>query len=304
VKTTTLLVVSAILSCGCGDKSDVAQPTPVQARVAADGTPLMDGFALDPPPDDAMQVVSPIIEGMAPGSNVELCYYSKYILDQDVYFRAGQGFQSEGGHHVVMYWTTVRQKENAHECTEDDMIRMHFLAGGGGANGNGVINGLPEGGVFRVPAGAQLVMNLHHINTTSKTIAVQSAVNLFLGDPKATPLTDFFVSGTDFEVAPLQTTTYEASCVAPRDLQVVRLLGHMHEWGSRSEILLDDGTGPKLVYDEPGAEDFSFNPPFEDYPISEPLTISKGTTITARCTWQNPDTEPLGFPTEMCAAFA
>src|SRR5207253_1366549 len=119
--------------------------------------------------------------------------------DHDLFIKAGQGFQSKGGHHAVGYWTKTKLPEQVKVCTEDDMINFHFLSGGGGETGNGIVNGLPAGTAFKIPAGAQLVINAHVINASSKTIDAQSAINLYYADDKAQPLTDFYISGTDFE---------------------------------------------------------------------------------------------------------
>ena len=294
-------VVLTLALAACGNSPDsMGGPAP---HVAADGTPLVDGFNPPPPPADALQMVSPIIRKVAPGTNTEWCYYSKHVLTETMTVKAGQGFQAIGGHHVVGYWTPKPQKEDLHVCTESDMTQLHFLSGGGAEAGNGIINGLPEGGAFHIPAGAQLVMNVHALNATSAAVDTQAVVNLYYGDPSLKPLTDFYVSGTGVNIPAHSKGSYAASCPAPRDFSAVRLLGHMHEWGARVTITLDDGTGPKTFYDKPGAGDFSFNPPAVDYPTTAPLVIKKGTTITANCEYDNTTPKTLSFPTEMCAAF-
>ncbi len=295
-----LVVVGiGLTAMGCGG-SDSEENKP-RTR---DGQVLIDGFDLPAAPSDALEVVSPEIPNLESGTNIEFCFYSGHVLEKDTTFRAGQGYQSTGGHHVVAYWTDTNvQSEGYHECTEADMTQLHVLSGGGGEAGNGIINDLPAGGAFKVPAGAQIVLNVHALNTTSKTLSVQAATNLYYGDASLQPLTSFYVTGTDFQILPNDTTTYSASCVAPIEMKVARLLGHMHEWGTRNQVSFDAGSGTQTVYDEPGAEDFSYNPPYLDYTTAQPLVIAQGTTITVTCTWKNPGTTPLAFPSEMCAAF-
>jgi hypothetical protein len=294
-----ILFIPSLAACS-GSPDPVGDDAP---HVAADGTPLVDGFDVMPPPADALQLVSPIIRDIAPGSNIEYCYYTKHILEESVAIRAGQGFQATGGHHVVVYWTSDTEDEQIHECTEADMAKLHVLSGGGAEAGNGIINGLPSGGAFHVPAGAQFVMNVHALNAGAEAIDTQAAANLFYGDETLKPLTSFYVTGTEPNVAPHSTGSYTTSCEAPRDFSVVRLLGHMHEWGARLTISLDDGSGPTIFYDKPGSGDFSYNPPYVDYPADAPLLIKKGTKITAVCEYNNSTAKPLTFPTEMCAAF-
>ena len=113
----------------------------------------------------------------------------------------------------------------------------------------------------------------------------------------------FYVSGTAFTIAPRETKTYSTSCVAKSTIKVTRLLGHMHEWGVRNTITITDATGDHVVYDKPGAGDFSYNPPFVDYPADKPLVINPGDKIATTCTWTNTRDTALSFPDEMCAAF-
>lgn len=294
------ILIVALALAGCGSAEETQGNTP---HVAYDGTPLVEGFDPPAPPDDALQLVSPIIEGISPGMNKEFCYYTKHVLTEELTVRAGQGYQATGGHHVVVYWTSEPEDEDIHECTEADMTKLHVLSGGGAEAGNGIINDLPAGGAFHIPAGAQLVMNIHALNASSTTVDTQAVANLYYGDPSLTPLTSFYVTGTSLKIDPHGTGSYAASCVAPRDFSAVRLLGHMHEWGSRLHIDLDDGSGAKTYYDKPGAGDFSYNPPYIDYPTSEPLVIEQGTKITVTCDYKNDTANPLTFPTEMCAAF-
>ncbi len=300
MKNASIIAVGAALAlaiCSCSSSSGSS------AHTASDGTVLAEGF--DPPAatDAALRLTTPIIHAFAAGGNTEFCYFSKTILDKETFFKAGQGFQAKGGHHAVVYWTLKTQREEQRPCTEDDMVSFHFLSGGGAEAGNGIMNSLPAGGAFKVPAGAQLVVNLHMLNASAQPVEGQAAVNLFYGDSSLTPLTSFYVSGTSFSIAPHATKTWSTSCVARAPMKVARLLGHMHEWGVRNTITLTTPAGDQILYDKPGQGDFSYNPPFVDYPTDKPLLINPGDKITTSCTWNNMRDTALAFPDEMCAAF-
>lgn len=272
--------------------------------MAADGTPLIDGFDPPDPPADGMQIVTPALAQFPAGGNTEFCYFSKAILDKETAFRAGQGFQAKGGHHAVVYWTQKTQPEQFRKCTEDDMVTFHMLSGGGGESGNGIVNDLPAGGAFHVPKGAQLVVNYHVLNAGDKPVDTQAAVNLFYGDPSLAPLTSFYVSGTTFAIPPHGIVSWSTSCTAKKDMQVARLLGHMHEHGTHNTITITPAGGTEqVVYDKAGASDFSYNPPYNDYPTTAPLTIHAGDKIGVTCTWNNTKDAQLLFPDEMCAVF-
>ncbi len=291
------LCLACFALVGCSGGADLP-------RVAADGTPLAEGFDPPPQPDNALQLISPILKDFPPGGNTEFCYYTKTILKSEIIIKAGQGYQTPGGHHVVVYWTQKPRSEQIHECTEDDMTSLHALSGGGAEGGNGIINSLPEGTAFHVPAGAQLVMNVHMLNATQKPIDGQAVANIFYGDPSATSISSFFVTGTSIDIAPGETKSYTASCAAKYPLKVVRMVGHMHEWGTRNVVTMTQGSGnAKVYYDKPGAMDFSYDPPAVDYPVAAPLEINVGDKIAVTCTWNNTTGKPLRFPTEMCAVF-
>jgi hypothetical protein len=288
----------AVSLAGCGGSAKMSP------HVAADGTPLAAGFNPPGPPPDGMQLVSPIIPAFPSGGNTEFCYYTKTILTEEKIFKAGQGFQTLGGHHVVVYWTDKPKDEQLKECTEDDMATLHVLTGGGAEGGNGIVNGLPDGTAFHVPVGAQLVMNVHMLNATPGPLDGQAVVNLFYGDESLTPVSSFYVTGTDLSIPAGETVTYTASCTSKYELQIVRLLGHMHEWGIHNVISFTPAGGtPQVVYDVPGAADFSYNPPYEDYPVANPVPIHVGDKVSVSCTWTNTTPNTLAFPSEMCAAF-
>ncbi len=297
---TASVVVSATLALlGC---SSSASPGP---HVAADGTPLVDGFNPPGPPSNGVQIVTPAIRSFPAGGNTEYCYFSKHVLTQPITVHAGQGFQGPAGHHAVVYWTSQVVAESIRECTDVDMTTFHVVTGGGGEAGNGVVNGLPDGCSFQIPAGGQLVVNYHVLNAGDKSVDTQAAVNLFFGTPTDAPVTSYYVSGTDFTIPAHGTLTYSSSCVLKKDMQVVRTLGHMHEYGTENVIAVTPAAGgaPQIIYDKPGAQDFSFNPPYIDYPLSAPLLLHMGDTVTSTCTWNNTLDKPLMFPDEMCAAF-
>jgi hypothetical protein len=285
-------MLAALLSCG-SDGDDTR-------TTAVDGTELLPGFDLAPPPENAVQVVSAPIRNVPAGSNVEYCYYSPVVLDHDISIKSAQAFQTKHTHHNVGYWTKVPQPVGVKVCSEEDMMSFNILTGGGGEGTSGAVAALPEGSAFRIPKGAQLVVNAHVINPSAKPIDAQAALNLHLADPGMTPLTTLYVAGTDFEVAPRETKSYTTSCKLTRDMRFVRVLGHVHGNGRRTELWFGD----RLVYDKETAGDFQFNPPLVDFPLSAPLALEAGEEIKARCTWTNDTDATLLFPNEMCVGFA
>ena len=74
--------------------------------------------------------------------------------------------------------TRRNQAIDTHPCTDDDMLNVATFVAGGGAEGTGNFKGVPAGLAFRVPAGAQLMLQSHWINAGSVTKDGQLVVYL------------------------------------------------------------------------------------------------------------------------------
>jgi hypothetical protein len=288
-----MMLVSLVVLAACSSSSSTSAPA-----TAADGTSLVHGFTVAAPQSGVIQVVSAPITAVPPGADTEYCYFSKLIPETDTVIKATQSMQSIGVHHVAAYWTTRVQPEQVRPCTEDDMASFQLLGGGGGGeSANGVVSTLPDGTAFKVHAGGQIVVNTHIINVGKTAIDAQGAVNLILGDPSLQTLQMLYFTNTSFSIPPRATQTASASCPVPHDLQVIRVLGHMHQWGTHNQLT----AGDKVLYDKPGAGDFAFNPPPVDFPLATPYVIKSGDKVEAQCTWNNTTDQAMTFPTEMCA---
>src|SRR5437868_3497392 len=134
---------------------------------------------LEAKPANGYQVILPVVKGLQPGADNEVCTWTELVFDHDVDIRAVQAFQTTGGHHVVLYTTTKLQEPGTtRTCTDDDMTTFRFTAGSGGEGQYGK-NEAPGDLVFRVPAGAQVVLNHHYINATQQVRDAQSAMSIF-----------------------------------------------------------------------------------------------------------------------------
>src|SRR5688572_10722528 len=191
---------------------------------------LLDGFTLPPPVTGEVQLVTPIIRGIEPGADITLCTYIDFDVDHDQDIVNYAGFQSQFGHHVILYSVGQAQAPNTHECTEEDMINGRYL-GGGGADSPPQY--LPDGIVLRMRAGSQLMIQTHWINTTDEIIDGQGAFNVELVDssPDA-QVADLFTNvTTDIRISPGVGTvgSARAECTLGSDMQFFLMGGHAHE---------------------------------------------------------------------------
>lgn len=68
----------------------------------SDGASKMPGD-FPPPAEGYTRFVAPVIEGIAPGTDVTHCQYIQAPLDRDIDVMDAEGYQSEGGHHAVAF---------------------------------------------------------------------------------------------------------------------------------------------------------------------------------------------------------
>src|SRR5262245_46240328 len=135
------------------------------------------GLVVPPPPANGFQVILPPVRGIQPGADLELCTWSK-VVDQDIDIKTVQGFQTEPGHHIIVYTSIVRQPEGTtRECAGTDTIELRFVAASAG-EGQSAINTAPGDLVFRVAKGNQIVINHHYLNASSRVMDGQSGVNV------------------------------------------------------------------------------------------------------------------------------
>ena len=286
--------VAGLLLAACGTDSDMQYVANFHPGAVAPGY---------------TRFLTPTLKGIAPGADVEYCQWvaAPASAAQDVIDLTG--LQSPTGHHAVLYATTETQFPvgESHVCTEQDMLAISFVGAIGGEGTSGSAAKLPDGLFFRLPAAQALMLNTHWLNATDEMVDGQAVI-----DVKFAPASDqrqtadlFANNGVRFQAVPGK-TTYDTSCVLPRDMNIAMASNHMHEHGSTafSELLHPDGTTDMLVEDTTWASDQQFNPRYNKFSLAAPKVAHAGDTIHTHCEWQNNTTRTLTFPDEMCTGVA
>jgi hypothetical protein len=262
------------------------------------GPDTLPDLEVPPAPENGIQVITPIFENIAPGSDLETCVWTDKIFDKETDVKSTLGYQNEPpGHHVVLFYTLAKQPPGtARICTDNDMATFRYLTGNGA---NGEINQAPGDLVFRIPAGAQLVVNAHYLNAGDETLRGQSLINVNFADPGPhTPSGSLAIVDTQLEVAQ-GVSTQKMSCTYDRDFKLWYFIPHMHRWGQHITI---DINSQRMV-DLPWSPDYTFHPPENRYDLNQPFMIKAGDTVDVSCTWNNTESGPLLFGFEMCVAF-
>lgn len=286
-----LLLAGSALSCSV-DKTSPAptntEPAPGSVVESADGVTFYTP-EFDVPPGDSFT-----------------CIYMDYKTAKDLSIVSGDGQQGDGGHHILAMYADDPRPVGVHACTDDDMINLTQIAGSAGKEGKQVL-ALPTGLALHVPAGKQIVLQAHYINTTGATHKTRDVAKIVSVDPSTVKsYVNYYVTNDDgFEIpanAPLKRV---ADCKIDQDYQIALTLPHMHELGKhyKLEVLDEKGALVDTVIDTDWQPSYTSHPPVTNYTMEAPYLLKKGQTLRQTCEWDNSTTDPVIFPREMCLAF-
>lgn len=268
------------------------------------------GCAEDSPPDDPYSLTFKTGNFTVPMGDSFECFYTDVITERELAVRGAFGQQGVGGHHITVYYTEIMQEPNHHPCDDGEMADWRMVGGTGGNDGDtgDADLRLPDGLGIKIPEGVQLVMQVHYINLTDSIREANDTVTLELAPAEELDdfVNQFVVFDGSFNVPPGEVLTRSTTCEVTETVQLVKLLGHMHEWGKYYSLEKVDAQGNTLemLYEQTTwHEEFASNPPVTTYDKNTPLVLEKGTLLRQTCEWWNTEDYALLFPREMCVAF-
>jgi hypothetical protein len=256
------------------------------------------------PPSNGLQILTPIFDNIQPGADDEVCTWTDVVLDHDIDVRSGAGYQTEPpGHHIVVYYTFEKQPPGTQRiCNDTDMATFRFLIGAGGEGENVEA---PGNLVYRVPAGAQLVLNHHYLNVTDQTLRGQSLINLNFADPGQTyvPAGNLAFVNTSLTVAQGD-TSQDMHAVIDQTYKIWHFVPHMHQWGKHTSIKITQAGQSTTLFDVDWDPSYTFHPPEKKVDPATPMMLNAGDTVDIHCEWNNDSGRDLAFGFEMCVGFA
>jgi hypothetical protein len=283
-----VLLSLAVLSCG-SDESPNNPPEELVNTVVVEA--------------DGITVYSPEFE--VPAGDSFTCIYMDYETESDMAIISGDGVQEEGGHHIIAYYADSPREPGVHLCDDEEMTNLNQIAGSAGDGGQ--VLELPEGLALNVPAGKQLVLQAHYINTSGGSRKVKDWVKIIAGDPaEVKEFANYFVTNDEgFQLEPNAPLTRTTECEVEEDFQIALALPHMHELGEHFliEHLDADGNVKETLFDTDWQLSFGSHPPIRTWEMSEPYLLKKGDRLRQRCDWNNSSADTVLFPVEMCLTF-
>jgi hypothetical protein len=244
---------------------------------------------------------------LQPGETKQFVQWVSAPLDHDIEIVDIRGSQGPGGHHALLYASpdveaigTTRAWEAA------DQISSRFLGGVGGEGVSGGLSKLPDGAVFRVPAGSGFYIQSHYLNASDAPMTTESALEVLIQDPTpgATVLSMFVSSTLDIAVpsgAPYEETL---ACDVQDDTALIMYVNHIHETGtSVTTVLHPAGALDQTLMVKQDArwdKEWTTHPNFDVMTLDKPLVLHKGDRLETTCKWNNNSGKTLKFPDEMC----
>jgi hypothetical protein len=288
-----LLIAMTLGLAACGNADDGS---------AAAGGDTSDSVWAQPTPAEGYTRFEPQAVEVAPGEDSTYCQWLTAPAEADMDIMDITGEQPFPGHHAILAATLVPEPVGTTKlCSEVDQTSLKVL---GGVGGEGSASAFPKGAVLRLRKGESLLMNTHYLNTTTEKVTGRAMLDVKFEAPSPDHVVaSFFTNVTvKYQILPQSTATAEAKCVLPRDVELIEFTNHMHEFGSKvhTEEIRAGGETVDLRRDETWAYEWQFNPPRERWTVDAPHVLKAGDTLRTQCTWNNPGTETLTFPREMC----
>lgn len=160
----------------------------------------------------------------------------------------------------------------------------------------------PEGVGLRIPAGSEVVLQLHLFNPTPGALAGTSGIEIVeLADEEVQEEAEIILPGPmDLAIPPLGEHTRSSTCVVDTPQTLFALFPHMHQLGSHFRTTLTVGGEDVTIHDAP--YEFEHQP----FLAFDPIALAPGDAIETECTWNNTTNETVYWgessEAEMCFA--
>lgn len=235
-----------------------------------------------------------------PGEDRMICTHVRYDGPEDDAFEYVDSVQGKYGHHVVLLGAkNPLPPGTVEDCSRpEDMNKYDAYTIGD--------QELPPGYGVRLPAGKAMVVQAHYVNGDDRPIRIRDVVRLKrIAPADVQTWAAIYVTNTlDVHVPPKDQAKVEFDCRVKKDVDLLVLGGHMHEWGTRFELLYgpDEDHLESLYLASPWVPQYRDLPPMTLF-FNNPFKLKAGYLLRTKCQWHNDKDTELAFPHEMCTSF-
>lgn len=231
-----------------------------------------------------------------------------HTVEADLLIHAFRSDAPVGTHHTVVTVTEPAGPDRVFDCDPGTLSDAMVYASASGTDDLA----LPDGVAIRVPAGKQILLNLHLYNTTTSPIRATSRTLVqVLEEAELAAEAEVVFAGTaDFELPPNAEASATGSCVFTEDATVLSLWPHMHERGRHMVVehvaVQPDAEDPSAADTVTTLLDAPFHVLDQTNHAIEPLVVRAGDRLEVTCHWTNDSDETIGYGDtagdEMCFA--
>lgn len=220
---------------------------------------------------------------------------TRKTVAEDTYIKAFRAQAPVGTHHTLLLVTEGGIPDGQEDCGPTLGANMIFASGLGTGDFE-----FPEGVAVKVPAGSQLLLNLHLFNTGSETLeGISGTMVKTIAAADMKHEAEMILGGpSNIQIPPNGTQTVEGSCIFPGDTTVFSVWAHMHKYGTNMKITHVGASGNKVLHDGPYSFEEQIN-----YLI-DPLPVKAGEEMLIECKYQNTTSQTIYFGdssnAEMC----
>jgi hypothetical protein len=223
---------------------------------------------------------------------------ARKTVSEEIWVGAFRALAPPGTHHTVVTVEDATGPDDTGPCGPGSLGPDMLFASGVGTDDLS----FPEGVAVKVPAGKQILLNLHLFNTTPEEMKGVSGTLVRKRTPSASlKEAELVLAGTlAVLLPPNQETTLSGSCAFGGDATVVTVWPHMHQLGTHQKVVHHAAAGEAVWHDAA----FSFAEQ-TNYPIPSSV-VKAGESVEVLCTWKNTHPTLVTFgdssTQEMCFA--
>jgi hypothetical protein len=227
------------------------------------------------------------------GTELIMCSYVRGTNATAMDVSAFQMQQTPGAHHLIVYTTNEPIDLPPNPCAQ-----------GGQPGWTPILLSqipneevpFPEGVGLSIQPNQQFVMEAHYINTTAEPVTWSASFGLNYAPTGSVQqhAAPFDIGSGNINVPANGTYSTSVSCTLPMGLEIFRIMGHEHRFGTGVTV---ERMGDAMPIYQTKQWD---GPPILQFDSG--LSLAMGDQVKVTCDWMNPTATALGFPTEMCFA--